>query len=46
MKFNFFIINTIIHFLTYTDTLRSFIYDVQQEKEGHENLGNFANNFG
>ena len=35
--------NTIIHFFTYTDKLRSFIHDVQQEDRGHEHLGNFEN---
>ena len=46
MKFNLFTMNTIIHFFTETDKLRSFIYDAQQEKGGHENLGNFANGYG
>ena len=46
MKFNLFTMNTIIHFFAWTDKLRSFIYDVQEEKRGHENLGNFANGYG
>ena len=27
--------NTIIYFFTQTDKLRSFIYDVQQDEQGH-----------
>ena len=46
MKFNLFTMNAIIHFFTQTDKLRSFIYDVQQEEGGHENLANFANGYG
>ena len=43
MKINLFTMKTIIHFLTQTDKLRSFIYDVQQEEGGREHSGNFAN---
>ena len=43
MKFNLFTMYAIIHFFIETDKLSSFIYDVQQEEGGHENLGNFAN---
>ena len=46
IKINLFTINTIMHFLTWTDKLRSIMYDVQQEEEGHENLDNFANGYG
>ena len=37
--------NKIIHFFTETDKLRSFIDGVQQEEEGQENLGSFANGY-
>ena len=46
IKINLSTINTIIHYFTLTDKLRSFIDDVQQEEGGHENLGNFANGYG
>ena len=46
MKFNLFTMNTIIDFFTWTDKLRSLIYDVQQKEGSHENLGNFANSYG
>ena len=46
IRFNLFTMNTINHLFTKTDKLRSFIYDVQQEEGGHENLGNFANGYG
>ena len=37
---------TVFHFFTQTDKLWLFIYDVQQEEEGHENLGDFPNSYG
>ena len=30
----------------FTDKLRSFTYEVQQEEGGHENWDNFANGYG
>ena len=45
IKINLFTMNTIIHFFTQTDKLRSFIDGVLQEG-GHKNLGNFADGYG
>ena len=46
MKFTLFTMYTLIHLFTQTGKLRSFIYDIQEEEGGHENLGNFANGYG
>ena len=46
MKINLFTMNTITRFFTETDQLWSFIYNIQQEEGRHENLGNFANDYG
>ena len=36
IKINLLTMNTIIHFFTQTNKLRSFIYDVHQQEGGHE----------
>ena len=46
MKFSLCTMYTTIHSFTRTDKLWPFIYDVQQEEGGHENLDNFANGYG
>ena len=38
--------NIITHTFLHKQKLRLFIYDVNQEEGGHENLGNFANSWG
>ena len=46
IEINLFTMTTIIHFLTKTYKLRSVIYDVHQERRGHENFGHFTDSCG